>query len=175
MMERRQFLMAATATTVAALTGAYYWSTRWRYITVHHSAGSHGDIAFLQQVHRERQWRDPIDAIPYHYVIGNGNGMGMGEIASDWRRYYGIWGAHVSARNRDRNLRGIGICLIGNFELTPVPPRQYEVLVSLTRQLMAQYAIPPQNVAGHGHIPGEQTQCPGRLFPMERFLREIQQ
>ena len=34
----------------------------------------------LRQVHRERQPNDPIDAIPYHFVIGNGRGMTDGEV-----------------------------------------------------------------------------------------------
>jgi hypothetical protein len=72
---------------------------------------------------------DPIDAIAYHYIIGNGNGLGMGEIASDWRQSYNLWGAHVSISNLDHNFRGIGICLIGNFENGEVPLAQYQALV----------------------------------------------
>ncbi|MGD8912202.1 MAG: peptidoglycan recognition family protein [Candidatus Thiodiazotropha sp.] len=153
--------------------GAIYWPNRWKYIVVHHSAGNFGTIDFLQRVHRERQAGDPIDAIPYHYVIGNGNGLKEGEIASDWRRDYGIWGAHVSRRNKDRNMRGIGICLIGNYEIDSVPEGQYLALLSLTITLMEKYQIPIENIAGHGHIKGEQTKCPGKNFPMERFLRDI--
>lgn len=172
-MNRRAFLKTATVSGLLMGAGAYYWPNRWNYIVVHHSAGNFGSIDFLQRVHRERQASDPIDAIPYHYVIGNGNGLKEGEIASDWRQSYGIWGAHVSGRNMDRNLRGIGICLIGNFEVAPVTEEQYLALVSLTRVLMDKYKIPVENIAGHGHIAGEQTKCPGKHFPMERFLREL--
>jgi N-acetyl-anhydromuramyl-L-alanine amidase AmpD len=153
--------------------GGAYWTQRWNYIVIHHSAGSHGDIAFLNRVHSERQAGDPIDAIPYHYVIGNGNGLAMGEVASDWRQGYDIWGAHVSGRNTDWNFRGIGVCLIGNFENHEVPPPQYQALLKLTRQLMSDYAIPVANVNGHGYIAGEATKCPGKHFPMERFLSEL--
>jgi N-acetyl-anhydromuramyl-L-alanine amidase AmpD len=114
----------------------WYWGQRWKYIAIHHSAGNYGNVPFLQRVHRERQPSDPVDAIPYHFIIGNGNGMRMGEIASSWRKKHDIWGAHVSKRNRDWNMRGIGICLIGNFENHPVPDPQYTALVTLTRSLM---------------------------------------
>jgi N-acetyl-anhydromuramyl-L-alanine amidase AmpD len=172
-MIRRKFLTSSLIV-AGALTGmGWYWGARWKYIVIHHSAGRFGNIPFLQHVHRERQSKDPIDAIPYHYVIGNGYGMKIGEVASDWRQRYDIWGAHVSNRNRDWNLRGIGICLIGNFEDHSVPERQYTALVRLTTTLMQKYAIPPGHVNGHGLIEGEQTKCPGKHFPFERFRKDI--
>jgi len=79
-------------------------------------------------------------------------------------------GPHVLGRNSDRNFRGLGICMIGNFEEHAVPE---ETLVELTKSLMKEYAIGALNVTGHGHTRGEQTKCPGKLFPMERFKRDI--
>jgi hypothetical protein len=71
--------------------GGLYRINQWNYIEVHHSAGNYGNTNFLQKVHRQRQAGDPIDAIPYHYIIGNGNGLGLGKITSDWRNTYNIW------------------------------------------------------------------------------------
>ena len=173
MITRRKLLAATAVALGSAVSSRWYWGNRWNYIVVHHSAGTFGNIPFLQHVHRQRQSGDPVDAIPYHYIIGNGNGLPLGEIASDWRQQHNIWGMHVSASNPDRNWRGIGICLIGNFEQYPVPPEQYQSLLALTKTLMSQYGIPPERVNGHGHIHGESTLCPGRHFPMQRFLNEI--
>jgi hypothetical protein len=170
---RRKFLFTSATASALLAGGALYWPNRWKYIVVHHSAGGFGNIEFLQRVHRQRQAGDPLDAIPYHFVIGNGNGMKMGEVQSDWRQKYGLWGAHVSGRNFDHNFRGLGICLIGNFELHPVPEGQFTALVSLTRLLMSRYRIPVECVSGHGHTPGELTKCPGKLFPMDRFLAAL--
>ena len=173
-MNRRNFLIKTAIFGSALLGGVYYWPNRWRYIVIHHSAGSYGNIEFLQRVHKERtKGTDLVEAIAYHYVIGNGNGMNMGEVASDKRMKYNLWGSHVSARNMDRNLRGIGICLIGNFELRPIPTKQYAALVQLTKQLMKEYHIPPQNVVGHGKLTGEYTLCPGKYFPIQQFLNDI--
>ncbi|MEO1245066.1 MAG: N-acetylmuramoyl-L-alanine amidase [Pseudomonadota bacterium] len=169
-MKRRSFLATSAALIGAsALGGALYWPYRWRYIVVHHSAGNFGTIEFLQQVHRDRQGGDPVDAIPYHYVIGNGNGLGMGEVASDWRRELDIWGTHVSGNNPSKNFLGLGICLIGNFEERDVPRPQFDALVALTRSLLQRYGIPRENVFGHGLIEGERTKCPGRRFPMDEL------
>lgn len=172
-MNRRTFMVASSLTLGTASLGGWYWSNRWRYIVIHHSAGAYGNIEHLQQVHRQRQAGDPIDAIPYHYIIGNGNGLGLGQVASDWRQRFHLWGAHVSGNNSLRNVFGIGICLIGNFEERPVPHQQFEALVDLTRRLMWRYGIPPANVTGHGLIPGESTKCPGKHFPIERFRERL--
>lgn len=173
-MNRRRFFVSIGALAGAVGAGAIYWPNRWKYIVIHHSAGTYGTIEFLQRVHRERQAGDPIDAIPYHYVIGNGNGLGMGEIASDWRKEYDIWGTHVSANNMSRNFLGLGICLIGNFDESDVPLLQFDALVSLTKSLMRKYSIRPGNVGFHGKIHGESSRCPGNRFPHRRFIAAIE-
>ncbi len=172
-MNRRKLIKSVLCTAAVLPAGVVLWRRRWRYIVIHHSAGNFGTIDFLQEVHRQRQAGDPIAAIPYHYVIGNGNGLAMGEIASDWRKKYAIWGAHVSSNNSRRNFYGIGICLIGNFEINHVPEEQYQSLVLLTKYLMQKYDVPLENVSAHGLTKGESTKCPGRHFPMDRFLQEI--
>jgi N-acetyl-anhydromuramyl-L-alanine amidase AmpD len=173
-MNRRTFLWSTAAVGSGIGVAALYWPRRWNYIVIHHSGGEYGNIRFLRKVHRERQKNDPVDAIPYHYIVGNGNGMAEGEIASDWRNEYMLWGAHLSSRNTYKNFTGIGICLIGNFERHEVPEKQFLVVVSLTKSLILKYDIPYQNVSGHGHTKGEHTRCPGKNFPMQRFLSEIQ-
>lgn len=172
-MNRRRLITGGAALVATALVGHAVWSSRWRYIVIHHSAGNFGTIEFLQRVHRERQPRDPIDAIPYHYVIGNGNGLAEGEVASDWRQKYGLWGAHVSTKNSAHNFLGIGICLIGNFEEKSVSSVQFESLVALTKQLMEKHGIPEQNVVCHGKLGGQSTKCPGRNFPYAEFRNRI--
>ena len=105
-MNRRRFLITTGAIVGSTAAAAIYWPRRWDYIIIHHSAGNSGTIALLQEVHRQRQPGDPIDAIPYHYVIGNGNGLAMGEVASDWRQENHIWGTHLSANNKKKNFLG---------------------------------------------------------------------
>ncbi len=170
---RRSLLRWGASSVFLAAIGGSYWSSRWKYIVIHHSAGNYGNIKFLQEVHRQRQSADPIDAIPYHFIVGNGNGMQMGEIASDWRQHYNLWGAHISAHNSDRNYRGLGICLIGNLEKNALPEAQYHALVKLVNQLVEQYSIKLKNITGHGNTNGESTLCPGQYFPMQRLLADI--
>ena len=170
---RRKFLLGSMLALGIGAVGMAFWVRRWKYIVIHHSGGAYGTIELLREVHKERQPEDPIEAVPYHFVIGNGYGLGVGKIVSDWRRNYHLWGAHVSRNNLDYNFRGIGICVIGNLEETEMPPMQFEALVGLTRILMAKYDIRPNNVVGHGMIEGESTKCPGRFFPVKEFRRAI--
>ena len=167
-MKRRFFLLSGLAALGAAI---WWWPRRWRYIVVHHSAGGSGDMALLKRVHRERQPNDPLDMVPYHFVIGNGRGMEMGQVVATERWTRELWGAHV--RGVERNVNGIGVCLIGNFEDGPVPEGQYQALLELVTSLMEEHRIRPNRVSLHGQTPGEQTLCPGRNFPAERFFQDI--
>lgn len=173
--QRRRHFLKFTALGIAGLlgVGAFIKVRRWRHIVIHHSAGHFGDVAFLNRVHRQRQPGDPVDSMAYHLVVGNGNGLAMGEIAQGLRWRCRLWGAHVSARNTAYNLQGIGICLIGNYQEDHLPGEQYASLVRLVRGLMAEHRISPSRVHTHGRIPGEQTLCPGRNFPYNRFYMDI--
>lgn len=150
-----------------------YWFNRWNGLTIHHSAGSYGDIEFLRQVHRDRQAGDPIDEIPYHFLIGNGNGLALGEVVETGRWERQLWGAHLSENNIVGNFRSIGICLIGNFETDMVPDAQLAALVSLSRGLVRRFGMAQENVNLHGHTPGEATKCPGRNFPKIAFFEAV--
>ncbi len=150
-----------------------YWTKRWDYIVIHHTAGHYGNIEHLQDIHDQRQSKEPIRAISYHYIIGNGNGMADGEIASDIRKKYNLWGVHVSGNNKDKNFRGLGIAIVGNLDKKEMTHKQYNSLVKLTSELMQEYNISHENVVFHGKIPGESTKCPGQFFPYERFKRDI--
>lgn len=152
-----------------------YWPKRWKYIVIHHSAGDYGNIEHLQKIHKQRQAKDPIDAIAYHYIIGNGNGMVDGEVGSDMRKNLNLWGVHVSANNWDKNFRGLGICIIGNLEKKEMTPKQYKSLLDLTINLMSKYNIDIENVDYHGKISGESTKCPGKLFPYQKFSKDLKE
>lgn len=169
-MQRRSIVTLIGATTV--LGGlALYWPKRWNHIVIHHTAGSYATLEFLRQVRRERQPSTLIDEAPYHYIIGNGNGIGMGEVVETQRAATDLWGAHVAKASR--NFLAIGVVLVGNFETTQVPEQQLEAAVTLTRSLMGRYRIPPRRVTLHGKTPGESSKCPGKNFPHEDFLQAI--
>jgi hypothetical protein len=65
---------------------------RWKSIVIHHSDSAFGDQASLEKDARLRN----LKGIGYHFVIGNGNGMGDGELFVTPRWNQQRQGAHVA-------------------------------------------------------------------------------
>ena len=143
----------------------------WKTIVLHHSATRGGNVASIDAVHRQQKDRagNPWLGIGYHFVVGNGQKMGDGEIRPTFRWLKQLPGAH--AGQRDYNEQGIGICLIGNFDDTPPTDKQLLALQGLLKTLAQQYEIPRQRVLRHAAI--QATLCPGRLFPWEQTVASV--
>ena len=143
----------------------------WSTIILHHSATPGGSVASIDAAHRAKKDRagNPWLGIGYHFVIGNGRQMADGEVQPTFRWLKQLAGAH--AGDRQQNERGIGICLIGNFEQAAPTARQIEAVRDLTRILSRRYAISRERVLRHQDI--QATACPGRLFPWDQFLAEL--
>jgi hypothetical protein len=141
----------------------------WKYIVIHHTATAAGSVESIHQTHLARRDADgkPWRGIGYHFVIGNGHGMQDGRIEATFRWREQIEGAH--AGDAIHNAQGIGVCLIGNFELDLPTAAQLDALATLTQTLAAAYDIPPQNIKGHGEV--KSTACPGRYFPMQELTQ----
>jgi hypothetical protein len=144
----------------------------WRYIVLHHSATTSGNIAVIDADHRKRkdQFSGAWLGIGYHFLIGNGEGMPDGQIEATFRWDEQSPGAHTSSRRY--NLDGIGICLVGDFELAPPTMRQVTATEELCRWLVGRFGIPKQNVLRHHDVAA--TRCPGRMFPIGELLDYLQ-
>jgi hypothetical protein len=135
----------------------------WRWIIIHHSATPTGSALQFDRIHKQKGW----DELGYHFVVGNGNGSRDGEVevSSRWRKQK--WGAHAKTPDNKYNDFGIGICLVGNFDLTRPSWRQMEAVGKLVAHLQRTYNVPSDRVIGHGMVHsfdrgGTSTQCPGR-------------
>lgn len=71
------------------------------------------------------------------------------------------------------NERGIGICLVGNFNEDKVSRAQAQAMVYLVKKLMQYYHIPKDHVLGHGQVKGAATDCPGKKFPWKYIKANI--
>lgn len=143
---------------VERLVGRPAGNVAWRTITVHHSATRYGNARVFDRVHRSRG----MGGLFYHFLIGNGNGLGDGaiEVGSRWKRQREV--------NRPRDIQ---ICLVGNFMKQQVTPRQYESLRKLVAVLRRRYAITVP-VRRHCDVAKKGTECPGKNFPYDRFLQD---
>jgi len=140
----------------------------WQYIVIHHSATPTGSADEFDRMHRAKGW----DELGYHFVIGNGTGSGDGEveIGSRWTKQK--HGAHAKIPGHpEYNDVGIGICLVGNFDVTRPTEAQMQALARLVRYLMDRYHIPRDHIYGHGQL--KPTDCPGRNFNYADLFRRL--
>ena len=145
----------------AALSGPMAWKPKvaprdWQYIVIHHSATPTGSMAFFDKEHKAKGW----DGVGYHFVIGNGTETGDGQVEVTPRWTVQKWGAHAKTIDNRFNEHGIGICLVGNFDIERPSAKQMKSLSRLVGYLMQSYGISPQNVVGHRDT--KPTDCPGR-------------
>jgi hypothetical protein len=141
----------------------------WSAIVLHHSGTARGGAESFDAHHRrERGWR----SLGYHFVIGNGTETPDGAIQAGprWQRQEA--GAH--AASSEYNQRGIGVCLVGNFETGRPTEAQLEATVLLLRALVRRFGISKERILGHREVrEGGSTACPGRFFPMEELRRVL--
>ena len=149
--------------TVAPVSGPAAWKPRvaprdWKWIVIHHSATPSGSMAFFDKEHKAKGW----DGVGYHFVIGNGTESGDGQIEVTQRWPLQKWGAHAKTVDNRYNEQGIGICLVGNFDVERPSPKQMQSLGRLVAHLSQTYRISPQSVVGHRDT--KPTDCPGRFM-----------
>lgn len=143
----------------------------WLYVILHHSATTSGSVESIHEEHRRRtdgtgnRWL----GIGYHFVVGNGQGMPDGQVVPTFRWRDQIHGAHSG--HAVFNARGIGICLIGDFETQPPTALQLAAVKRLVKVLAVRHRIPGERVIGHSAI--KATACPGKKFPLQEVRKVV--
>jgi N-acetylmuramoyl-L-alanine amidase len=143
-------------------------SDKWKYIIIHHTATDEGSALLLDESHKNRGWK----GLGYHFVIDNTTQEKPdGHLEASIRWLYQENGAHCKASGM--NSKGIGIALVGNFNNEKVSQKQFETLVYTVNALKNYYNIPLCNIMGHRDVPGANTECPGRNFPWQEFIKRL--
>lgn len=142
----------------------------WKGLVVHHTATRAGWLEGIDAYHRNH-FGDPLGA-EYHFVINNGRKLPGGWIeVARWRYQEPAW--HLFHPERAPN--AIAICLVGNFEEQTVGEHQFAALVDLSAALMRGLGIGSDAVTTHRGVDGILTQCPGKNFPLERYLAALRE
>jgi LysM repeat protein len=145
-----------------------YPNPEWKYVVVHHTATEIGKAVTIHNAHYDRGF---LYGLGYDFLIDNGTlGKGDGQIEVSPRWIKQQEGAHCKAGGM--NSKGIGVALVGNFNVEQPTQAQMDSLVYLTRTLCAYYDIPMAHVVGHREVEGAKTECPGRNFPWRVFVTE---
>ena len=114
----------------------------------------------------ELPWSD----IGYHLGIEAVGGM----IAVQQGRPIGTVGAHAHGFNS----KSVGICLVGNYDVTEPDDGRLFLLASVCRELQRQFSIARDQVIGHREtypILGitVQKSCPGTAFDLVKFRKRL--
>jgi hypothetical protein len=142
---------------------------QWYWIVIHHSATPDGGARKFDKEHKSKGW----DELGYHFVIGNGTDTRDGQIEVGPRWPKQKWGAHDNAPGNQFNEHGIGICLVGNFDVTHPSAAQIKSLERIVAYLMKTYHISADHVLGHGET--KATECPGRYLNVAMVRRTCAQ
>ncbi len=142
---------------------------RPKRIILHHSATEDSGTVSWNAIRRYHTdicgWSD----IGYHFGIEHvadpGDPAGSYEIIMG--RTLNQIGGHTSGHNYD----SIGICFVGNFDDQAVPEGQWKAGLKLVRWLCSHYGIVKSAVYGHRNFANKT--CPGKLFDIEKFRREL--
>ena len=135
------------------------------HIIIHHSeSADHGtlDKDDIRRWHTQgNKWSD----IGYNLVIE--------QVEDDIEVILGRMPDRVGAHCVDggMNHTSLGVCLVGNFDLTPPPQDQWDKAVEVVSSYCRLLLIPAENVRGHREY-SDKT-CPGLLFDLDKFRAEI--
>jgi peptidoglycan hydrolase-like protein with peptidoglycan-binding domain len=132
----------------------------WKYIIIHHTAGEEKNTEQVREYHKSKGWID----IAYNFVIEKSGKIGVG-------RSLAIPGAHCD--DDGMNKKGIGVVVIGNFDLRVIEDVEYKPLLTTVRYIMQQYGIPSNRVLGHREVLGASTACPGKNINMDALRRDL--
>jgi len=78
----------------------------------------------------------------------------------------------VGAHTKGQNYNSIGICFIGNFDISEVPPEQWNLGVKLVTSLCEILHISPTDIYNHNDYNQAKT-CPGEKFNLRGFITQV--
>jgi len=135
------------------------------YIIVHHSLTKDSNTVSwgaIRKYHLSKGWSD----IGYHAGIE----FIQENIEVLLGRRWDKVGAHCSQDGM--NKKSLGLCLIGNFDITVPDILVLDVATDLIRYWMRLFQIPAENVLPHRQFATYKT-CPGRKFDFDFFQQRL--
>jgi hypothetical protein len=173
----------------------------WKGIVWHHSAGPDGigrdwpsivkyhtsyrvdyntvtkeEFERLLKEKKGKSFQTPWKAVGYHGGIELVNGS----MVFQYGRSFDMVGAHagVVGASNAFNTEYLGLCALGNFDLTEPTLDMWKFALGVTKVFMTTFGIPRSHVIGHREVydrlgVARQKSCPGTKWDMELFRNEL--
>ena len=138
-------------------------SSEWDSIVIVHSGSPAGSAESIGAQHKTVGY----DGLSYHFLIGNGTGMGDGEIHLGNRWLTQSNGAQLAGLQTPKTSNAIEICLVGNGDRKPFTDQQIQYLAQVVSALSQRLDIPSDRIFLHEDL--APTTSPGRYFPRANF------
>lgn len=143
--------------------------TVWDSIVISHLGQPAGTAKEVDRLHKNAGLR----GLGYHFLIGNGNGFGDGDVHVGYRWLDQVPGARpVGVDTSVWNNGTITICLVGDGNRRRFTEQQMVHLAHLVQRLQDQLSIPRQNVLLAQDIQGG-TDSPGSFFAEAEFRGQL--
>lgn len=147
-------------------------TTKWSSIVIQHLGEPAGSIKSIQRSHLS----GGLDGIGFHFIIGNGNGLGDGVIHGSERWVNQTRAARpisVDPESWDENV--ITICLIGNGNRRSFTEKQILHLSRLVQRLQNKLSIESSDVylASDLNNSSNMTPSPGNFFAEAMFRSQL--
>ena len=143
--------------------------SNWSTIVVHHLGQPAGSAELIDRNHR----KTGLDGLGYHFLIGNGNGLGDGAVHIGYRWLQQSAAAKPAGLDASQwSERVISICLIGNGNRRPFTERQLLHLSYLVQRLQEELSVPSNNVYLASDI-GIDHKSPGKYFAEAQFRGQL--
>ena len=128
-----------------------------QYIIIHHTEEEGWNFYDTNNYHISVGW----EWIGYNYFI-----------EADGKIFEGR-GMKVGAHTKGMNIKSIGICLSGNFDIEIPKQEQLISLKKLCTFLIKKYNISIERVIGHREVENCKKTCPGINFDMDQFRKSL--
>lgn len=135
------------------------------HIIIHHSLTKDSETVSWTAIRRYHKEVLGFRDVGYHYGI---------ELVNDHyevlkgRNWYDT-GAHCIGGGMNR--LSLGVCAIGNFDITPVPKEMWDLAVDFVSSQCLLHNIIVENIHGHRYFSNKS--CPGRLFDLDKFRYDV--
>jgi hypothetical protein len=147
-------------------------TTKWSSIVIQHLGEPAGSIKSIQRSHLS----GGLDGIGFHFIIGNGNGLGDGVVHGSERWVNQTRAARpisVNPESWDENV--ITICLIGNGNRRSFTEKQILHLSRLVQRLQNKLSIESSDVYLASDLDNSSNMAPspGKFFAEAMFRSQL--